>query len=349
MPTPSKPLTPSFPSPGPRTDLPAGHHPATPRFLLSLLATAVYLSIPSTASQALNAILSSVGPYTVVRYLDFAIGKPIERPHENEPVAAVGLEKLAEELHEDATYAATPSISSDKRNQGTEVSPEQMSQKLEDLDIKKEDPSESLSDCSEMEHEYPTQEASFHYGAVSDKIGEATACWLARWGPDILAYEENTSKDVPVPTSTCIRPTSLPSPGVRDNPPNCGIPTVWGRGGLNSKWIRALISSDSLFVEGERERYEFAKSVVDLRRRSGVDDEEEEEWTRMFSSGIYYSHMVVSPRLLSASLLSDIRLFSHWTTSSYSREIYHQSLAGHTSHYLSCKRHTGTSHYYGTK
>jgi hypothetical protein len=266
--------------------------------LLSLLATAVYLSIPSTASQALNAILSSIGPHTVVRYLNFAIGKPIESLTENEPVAAVSLEKLADEIQEDATRITVPSICSVKQNQGTEMDPELPSQKLEDIDIKKEDPSESLSDWSEMDHEYRTHESFFHYGAVSNKIGEATACWLARWGRDILTYEEKSGIDVPTLTSNLgVGPISLPSPLVKNNTPNNVIPVIWGRGGLNSKWIHALVASDALFIRGERERYDFAKSVVDLRRRSGIDDEEEREWTRMFSKAIYYVHMVILPRL----------------------------------------------------
>lgn len=263
--------------------------------MLSLIATAVYLSIPSTASQALNAILSSVGPHTVVQYLNFAIGKPIESPYEDEPASAVGLEKLAEERQGNATNITTvPSIRPVKRNRGAEIGPEQMSQKLDDLDIK-EDPSESLSDWSEMEPEYRSQDAFFHYGAVSDKIGEAAVCWLARWGPDILVYEEKSSKDISKPTPTFgVVPAPLPSSQTKDATSNDAVPVVWRRGGLNFKWIGALVSSDSLFVKGELERYEFAKSVVELRRRSGIDEEEEEEWTRMFSNGIYYPHMVVS-------------------------------------------------------
>ncbi|KAN0060663.1 hypothetical protein ACQY0O_007321 [Thecaphora frezii] len=54
-------------------------HPATPRFLLSLLATSIYLNIPSITSQALTLVLCSVTPYTVSHYLRFAIGKGIER------------------------------------------------------------------------------------------------------------------------------------------------------------------------------------------------------------------------------------------------------------------------------
>lgn len=314
MPTPSKPLTHSFPGPGPETDLPLGHHPATPRFLLSLLATAVYLSIPSTASQALNAILSSVGPHTVVPYLNFAIGKPIEPPRENEPVAAIGLESLAKDIQEDAAFVTSASICSTKQDRGTDS--EQMSQKLEDLDIKKEDPSESSSDCS---YDHQTPEPFFHYGAVSDKIGEATACWLARWGPDILSYEEKIDRNVSIPVWTLgTRPISFEN---TSNDVTC--PVIWARGGLNAKWIRALVSSDALFVKGERERYDFAKSVVDLRRRCGID-EEEEEWTKMFSTGIYYAHMVGLDMLATFFFFSDVLFFSHWTTSSCSHEICRQ-------------------------
>ena len=338
MPTPSKPLTPSFPSPGPQTDLLPGHHPAKPRFLLSLLATAVYLSIPSTASQALNAILSSVGPYTVIQYLNFAIGKPIDSPHENEPVAAVGLENLAEEVQEDATDETSVSIRTVKSKQETELEPERMSQKLEDLDIKKEDPSESSSDSFEMVHEYRLAEPFSHYGAVSDKIGEATACWLARWGPDIFPYEERSGGDASV------HPSQL-----EDDSNNVVIPVVWARGGLDPKWVRALVSSDALFVNGERERYDFAKSIVDLRRRSGIDEEEEEEWTRMFSNGIYYPHMVLLALPAVVFTVSNIQLASHSATLLHSRKTHHQSLAGHMFHYLYCKQRTGASHCYATK
>lgn len=80
---------------------PADHHPASPRFLLSLLATALFLSIPSVASQALTSILKTVGPYTAVRYLHFAIGKGIGEPEGEEPETAIGLEGIAEMLKDE--------------------------------------------------------------------------------------------------------------------------------------------------------------------------------------------------------------------------------------------------------
>lgn len=243
----------------------------------------MYLSIPSTASQALSLILSSVGPRTATEYLNFAIGKPIQGADELEPKAAVGLESLAEEIQEPSSYAAsarTPSVAPNVATDALQEKTEELSRKLEDLNIKKEDPSVLFSDESEVEVEY--DEPYFHYGAVSDKIGETTACWLARWGTDILVYEERT----------CDFPPSVSGSKHLQNTTKCDIPAVWDRGGLNRKWVRALVSSDTLFVKGERERYEFAKRVIDLRRRSGIDPVEEEEWTLMFSTGIYYAHMV---------------------------------------------------------
>jgi len=61
-----------------------------------------------------------------------------------------------------------------------------------------------------------------------------------------------------------------------------------------AKWIRAVISSDSLFIGCERDRYDLAKAVVEMRRREGIVEEEEEEWTKMFTEGIYYPNMVSS-------------------------------------------------------
>jgi hypothetical protein len=46
------------------------------------------------------------------------------------------------------------------------------------------------------------------------------------------------------------------------------------------------------FVKGERERYDLAKAVVELRRNEGILEEEEAEWTKMFLEGIYYANMV---------------------------------------------------------
>ena len=289
IPSAHHPLTPSFPGPAPPSDLPRGHHPATPSFLLSLLATSIYLSIPSLASQALACILNTVGPYTVVHYLQFATGSTLHFPTEQDPDAAVGLEHIAEILK--PSSSPSPLDPHDV-----------LADKLHDLDVQKEDPAESDSESEPTGR--PRFSPSFNYGAVSDKIGEAAACWLARWGADMLLHEERASrvKDLPLapipsqPQTSRRRAETLPSrPSTDDSSPATPhrVPLIWARGGLTSTWIRELVSSDALFVKGERERYDFARTVVELRRRQGIDDDDDErDWEVMFRDGIYYTNMV---------------------------------------------------------
>ncbi|EJF58475.1 hypothetical protein DICSQDRAFT_172988 [Dichomitus squalens LYAD-421 SS1] len=367
IPTASHPLTPAFASTGsdcsnasplpPALDisssltLPAGHHPATPRFLLSLLATAVYLSIPSVASQALSAIVRTIGPHTAVRYLNFAIGHGIGPPGtpeiasigmDQEIGAAAGLEDVAELIKEDdISYesidrstesqhkrevgkdAATTSSSSAKR----ETAKHTHNHGTPDSDAESDSESEGNSTfqkakSQDMLHAQPT-EPCYYYGAVSDKVGEAAACWLTRWGVDILRYEEQAivsdtaergGTDQKVPWSPSPhhvqwagdRPASAPpetansrSGGrVGGSNPQPVAPVVWRRGGLSARWIRGIISSDALFVRGEKERYEMAKNVVEMRRAasamdgSGESEELEElEFGRLFTEGIYYANM----------------------------------------------------------
>jgi hypothetical protein len=274
--TPIHPLTPRFPAAAPRTELPQGHHPATPRFLLSLLVTALYLSIPATASQALGLILSSVGPHTAIDYLNFALGRPIRSPGDDEPVAAVGLEQIAQ-IAPTVKDEPLPSL----------IEPTKENPVYAQTSSKKSS-SRALSFCSD-ESDSPVHEPTSHYGTISNKIGEAAACWLARWGHDILKLEEKKREDADLALQY----------GIDNSASDNSIPVVWARGGLNPRWVNVLISSDALFVRGERERYDFAKSVVELRRKDGADPAEEEEWRKMFSLGIYYTHMV---RYLSSSL-----------------------------------------------
>ncbi|KAI8983339.1 hypothetical protein BD414DRAFT_418639 [Trametes punicea] len=344
------PLTPAFSSDGPdytpeqlgnafpasldissSPHLPAGHHPATPRFLLSLLATATFLSIPSVASQALCAILRTIGPYTVVRYLNFATGRGIGPPgevgaehdeHDHEGDAAIGLEQVAEIIHEEE-WSLDSSV---------DVAPRQRTP-VSVADPVKEEPKHSRicgpsgtdSDTDSEDHEEDRRrceslEPYYYYGAVSDKVGEAAACWLARWGIDMLRWEEQVAASTgrpeegsrsPIPNRvrwTSEQPGSAP-PEIRNSrtgPPASGrgrradfaAPMIWRRGGLTARWVRGVISSDAFFVKGEKERYEVARSVVEMRRAlraQGVPGEppevEEVEFERLFKEGIYYANM----------------------------------------------------------
>lgn len=334
-------------------ELPSGHHPATPRFLLSLLATAVFLSIPSVASQALSAIVHTVGPYTALRYLNFAIGRGIgpvsdtgtgNEGVDHESEAAVGLEEVAELVKDDDVSTSYDSI---------ELPAELVSRREYDRDnssgasgtLKREAlkhshsgdaPPDSDTDSetepaahghaensagtrSRVDHEGPC----YYYGAVSDKVGEAAACWLSRWGVDMLRYEEpgtTLPPDQDVKGKDAIWSPSHQVQVASDRPGSAPpdmagsrlggksrlgsgaptvVPVIWRRGGLSARWIRGIISSDGFFVRGEKERYEVARRVVEMRRMARLCDDsgeaeeaEEAEFERLFTEGIYYANMV---------------------------------------------------------
>ncbi|KAG1757995.1 hypothetical protein EDB19DRAFT_1660158 [Suillus lakei] len=304
IPSTSHPLTPSFSGPPLICDTPKGHHTASPQLLLSLLATAVYLSIPSMASQAVNCIMNTVGPYTVIPYLNFAIGKAIEARPDHKDEAAVGLENIAQLVTSESRASSTSR--SPLRTSSTKQDPaDDLSDKLLDLDVQKEDPAESEEESEPDDG--PIREPHFHYGLLSDKIGEAAACWIARWGADMLIHEEKASRGPEIPVTPVPIPAQIvssrkradtmpvkPSPSSEPTVPEPHVtPVIWARSGLNSKWVRQILGSDLLFVKGERERYDMACTIVELRRRQGIDEEEEKDWDMLFREGIYYANLLV--------------------------------------------------------
>jgi hypothetical protein len=318
----SHPLTPSFPNPPVPTHVLPGHQPATPRFLLSLLAVSVYLSVPSLTAEALNSIISTVGPFTVMDYLRFAYGEGIGPLREGDLDPLVGLEHVAHLVETGSADCNRLSIGASTLTQEKDV--ECFSQNLEALSvedqahssqagtyqgaqsIEKEDPAElsSESGSSSFVPDETGSNPSFSYGSVSDKIGEACVCWLARWGADILIMEQEagglSKKSINAPVATPPRAIGRHSTvsGWRSPNPDVNYPAlpqpplIWRRGGLTPTWVRALISSDLLFIKSERERYDLAKAVVELRRNEGLLEEEEVEWAKMFTEGIYYANMV---------------------------------------------------------
>ncbi|KAJ6626959.1 hypothetical protein B0H10DRAFT_1997416 [Mycena sp. CBHHK59/15] len=322
VPSTSQPLTSAFPftSVDRHPATPPTHQPGTPRFLLSLLATSVYLSIPALAAKALSSILSTVGPYTVLQYLNFALGKPIGPPDPvwGEPDAAVGLEHVAQ-LIPDETVVFPPSEKSSAS-----------------VDSKDDDASLSSSDTAGTDDRVP--ENQFHYGAISDKIGEAAACWLARWGPDMLSFEElKAGSTTQAPTLTFLsrrRAKTMSDsvvPVTAAPADYSAVPTIWDRGGLSVKWICAVVSADTLCVRGERERYDFARSVVELRRRHGIFQEEEDGWVRLFKQGVYYCHMSMedvihiskdsSPTTKQPFVSIAVLQAAHWQNSIWRQEV----------------------------
>lgn len=253
--------------------VPAGQHPASPRFLLSLLSTAFYLSIPSLATEALELIFATISPLTVVRYLDYALGKGIGPATPEEPERARTLEHI-----------------------GQDISSESNSNHI----LESDDNDEHSSDHGKQGEMTSTDEEnspSLLYGIASNKIGEACAAFLTRWGMDLLIHEEEqNSADVvsPVPrrlTTNVTRASfngSSTSLAWKATYPN---PRIWSKG-LSAEWIRGVISSDEFFVKDELARYDCAKRVVELRRRmNGVVEADEIIWQRLFDDGIYYSHL----------------------------------------------------------
>ena len=222
-----------------------------------------------------------MGPHTVMSCLNFALGKPIDtfESRGKEPRAAVGLEQVAVMEHNDDN-PGTSSLGLKTARMDTFCSSYSLL------------PTEYESDLSD---ERSTGDFAHHYGAISDEIGEASACWLARWAKDMLRYEEGLNIR-PRRLSSQMSPSTLLMSDNNLTPSNSIQSThiiIWARGGLSSDWVSALVSADTLFVKGERERYDLACSVVELRRRGGVLEVEEQVWNKMFEQGIYYANMVI--------------------------------------------------------
>ena len=245
-------------------------------------------------------------------YLNFAIGNGIGGLDCEDDIPAVGLEHLCFPFPEPEREELPMSSST------STMHPLQTLRPSSDPSlIQKEDPaalsptstassSLSLSDFASAfsdEFEMRNSSAGCSYGPVSDKIGEVATCWLARWGSDMLAYEEQVSMSAEGDQQTIRgrRPMSYDSSAPSSSfipPVVTDVPHIWrkGKGGLSTKWCCTLLGADSFFVKSERDRYEMAKRVVDLRNSlddyTFDEDEDEREWTDLFSHGIHYMHMV---------------------------------------------------------
>jgi len=212
---------------------------------MSLLATATYLSIPSVAHLAISTIIANISPYTLLTYLTFAIGATIENVELlDEP--AVGLASVAQLVSSSASTYSSRSI--------TEYTDASSSSFLLEANV-----------SDNEKHTPPQSDSKHYYGVLSDRVGHGCACWLARWGIDILAWEEGVDAEK--------------------------APKIWRRGGLTPQWVRAILSSNFFFVKSEWDRYDAAKRVVELRRKGGILYEEESVWDALFENGIIYAHM----------------------------------------------------------
>ncbi|KAG8865482.1 hypothetical protein FRC20_009780 [Serendipita sp. 405] len=263
--------------------VPNNHHPCSPRFLLSLLSTAFYLSITSLTTEVLRLILSTIGPLTVVRYLDYALGKGIGSPNSTfvEPERAVTLENVGEDTDSE-------SISTENTH-GANTGATEGSYSSEEDDLKQSE----ITTLGDKGRDAP----SYLYGFVGNKIGEACATFLARWGIDLLHEEEDqrTNPSIFAPSPLFSTPLGVPNPDILTSNASSWRSTspksrIWSEG-LSPEWVYGVLSSDELFVRDETKRYEAAKRVVEMRRRlKGIVENEETWWHKLFNEGIYYSH-----------------------------------------------------------
>ncbi|GAC97146.1 hypothetical protein PHSY_004731 [Pseudozyma hubeiensis SY62] len=326
-------------------------HPATPRFLLSLLATSIYLNIPSVTAQALTLVLCSMTPFTVTQYLRFAIGCGIEgtdlhRSASDEMLhdleewdwelegPARTLEQIARLDPELGTstrsrpsndqtpghkaeasdqfsteffgklHVASPSASREtsqsRSGQATRTPWLDTRSQATSLDDKRG--ARKTAGFSEVEPAGSAMRAvesvapEYQYGITADKIGEACVCWFARWGLDIFELECSTERERIIEIETWIsmcredrdvarlallrdrlhtgdvdllHTSMLPRGRMPDAEERMPSPRlrVWSYPSMPSAWVRAIISSDGFFVTSELQRYEFAKKVVEFRRK----------------------------------------------------------------------------------
>jgi hypothetical protein len=328
-------------------------HLVTPRLLLSLLAATSYLGFNSLMRETLSTILRTIGPLTVARYLDFAIGLGIG-PEEWEGQNSEGAKGLSEvAIHIDrreSTLFALSRLSISEGDESITKSGEEEDAKVGHVSSKQREatmhPSDdhsarfkrqSVSSLQSDSMAMDDHDHSHFYGFSSNKIGEACVSWLARWGLEVIELEMSA------------KPT--------DDRSWC----VWSYGGIPAKFIRALLSSDLLFISNELERYNAARSVVELRRKgweletvSGdrgdmsqlsssstryVDwDEDEVELAGVFESGIYYTHMV---KFIGLGHYRFSLITSRLTSSSTSPPTLIPKRASHTPPSPSCKLLTG--------
>ncbi|KAK4049650.1 hypothetical protein OIV83_003925 [Microbotryomycetes sp. JL201] len=148
--------------------------------------------------------------------------------------------------------------------------------------FKHEDMTASMTEPSDAGDDAPSEHLALFVGPEGERVGEACACWLAKWGSDILHVEEWLASEGADEDAISL---SVTANGVVPSPPPL---VVWSSkpGGLSARWVRGIISSDAFFVpfsnspndaeidldsldlgtDGEFQRYLFAKRVVQMRR-----------------------------------------------------------------------------------
>ena len=295
--------------------------PATPTFLLSLLAVSTYLEIPSIQTQALSLIHSTITPWTVGQYLAFALGH--------------GLGRNASELELDGPCRGLESVATPwdaGRSRSTTYTPSMSS---------------SFAGSVHPEESYEHDEAGpLFVGPEGVRVGEAVVCWLAKWAGEVLTVEAQlaSGSGVVAPAGADL---GLAAPPMK----------VWSSavGGLPSRWVKGIISSDAFFLsplssdhfrpagappldpslgpDGEFGRYMFARRVVELRRRDKAALSEAAGKRKPLPghlSALRRQASTGDSSILSLSGAGQAAGLNSRGTSLYERSVYEQALDGLT-------------------
>lgn len=271
---------------------------ASPDFLLSLLATSTYLEIPSVQHLALETIQTTLTPWTVGTYLAYATGRyslssdcPVDEP-------CRGLDGVGIPYQAPKPRGANTSRTSDHTRTSSHQSNSPFTQSP-DLSRTHEDEDD---DCTNGDGDI-----SVFVGPEGERVGEACACWLAKWGGDVLSIEESEQQRLSQPTTAAAGETRAEGTGQSDAPvPEAPPLRLWSslRGGLSARWVRGVISSDAFFLATKAEtpdgdetgvgysglgcdlefhRYLFAKRVVQMRRRERQQQQEQAAHARQMA------------------------------------------------------------------
>lgn len=200
------PLGAAFPHPPPPAHAPPQAQIATPRFLLSLIATSNYLGLPSVTSLALTLICASITPYTAVTYLRFATGLGIVPPSSAMRVGSPPVDELLQPLVGWSALSSPLAFGS----------PTATTAPASTSGTTQPSPSPSPPPGPPPSSQQSSWPLLFH-GPSCSKIGQAAVCWLCRWGSDVLDWEMQLTPGraetaTPMPGTTPVLPSPSHSP-----------------------------------------------------------------------------------------------------------------------------------------
>jgi hypothetical protein len=137
-----------------------------------------------------------------VRYLNYAIGRGIGGEDEGpgaDPHAAVGLEHIGKDLSPqvDDGPSVAHSLHASSHAADSRSASVHMSMHIDELELETKLGEMHLHEQQQDDGASSAGRPAYFYGAVGNRIGEAAACFLARWGVDLFAAEEDGQPGAP--------------------------------------------------------------------------------------------------------------------------------------------------------